>query len=801
MMTKLLPIVRSANMKIVVDLLLEPVKRLALVLTMTSLLAACDDDADKTSAIPRPPPEPQAQVLLEQNFEGLTALPAGWVLPSTNQGSVHVRDGSLFIDGRAHSTQMTTVMLPAALHGLSNYRIDVVFTFLESNNATRWGSVMYRAAPASAGILNASYYQYAIRPWATAFNGTEFAVHRNGGLGVHGSRAFSENINRTKTYTATVLVHGNSVQQYLNGTLTHHMVLDEDMASGGIGLQTSGLVMRVDSVKVTEQLSALLPEIGKLVGVQDSGTQAAMAPTLVQSMAEGTNIGASGASNALYTLDATLTLSAHDGVSMGTLAQYLAQDVPATIAVLRISDAATVNALAVFAKKHDITDVTLLSDDVGLLANARAALPNVRTAVDFSNLSILGTTTQDILQVVSATNRAKAKIAVLPPAMTQRATVSHLQRLLITPWARSDASTPTDAARVLTTGVNGVLSADTRVFAEVLRALPAGTLLRKPLIIGHRGMPSITDENTLEGARAAVAAGADTVEYDIFKTADHHLVIIHDVTVNRTTTGTGNIESMTLAQVKALRTLGRGYEIPTLREFFQEFKGKPITHFVEIKSGNANIVPLLKQELDDLGVRDQTVVMSSDGIQLVRMGATLPEMSVGFVNTAPPLLHLRNLMVSTQQYSSTFNPSYANLTAATMEAGKHRGITFWPWTLNDRNAFHRFYSYGTHGITTNYAWWASDFPVAVASVPAVTVDTGPFTMPVMLTTQVGTRIASTSNAAAVIGGTAPHIVGADGSITFTGPGSAVLLPGYRHAMGDGTYDYVIVGQPVDVRVR
>lgn len=543
-----------------------------------------------------------------------------------------------------------------------------------------------------------------------------------------------------------------------------------------------------------------VPVIGKLVTVQDSGTQAAMAPTLIQSMGTETDTNI-GASNALFTLDAMLNLSADNGASMGTLAQYLTQDERTTIAVLRIADAATINALAVFAQKHDITDVTLLSDDVDLLASARSALPSVRTAVDFSSMSILGTTAQDILRVVSATNRAKAKIAVLPPVMTDRATVSHLQRLMITPWARSDASTPADAARVLTTGVNGVLSTDTRVFAEVLRALPAGTLLRKPLIIGHRGMTTSHDENTLESARAAVAAGADMIEYDIFKTTDNHLVIMHDTTVDRTTTGTGKIESMTLAQVKALRTRGRGYNIPTLRELFQEFKGKPITHFVDIKSENANVVSLLKQELDALGVRDQTVVGSSNGLQLIRMGVTLPGVSVSVANNSPPPLQLRNIMALTQEYSSTFSPSYVNLTAATMEAGKHRGLTFWLWTVNDPNAIHLFYSYGAHGIITNYAWRASDFPVAVTSVPAVTVGTGPFTMPVMLTTQVGTHIAATSNSAAVIGGTAPHIVGTDGNITFTGPGSAVLLPGYRHAMGDGTYNYVIVGQPVDVSVQ
>ncbi|MEG1456965.1 MAG: glycerophosphodiester phosphodiesterase family protein, partial [Comamonas sp.] len=168
---------------------------------------------------------------------------------------------------------------------------------------------------------------------------------------------------------------------------------------------------------------------------------------------------------------------------------------------------------------------------------------------------------------------------------------------LLTPWAASNAATPTAAAEVLVTGVNGVIAADAGVYTAVLKKLPAHTLLRKPLVTGHRGMPSTTDENTLEGAQAAVAAGADAVENDIYMTTDNHLVIMHDTTVDRTTLGTGRIETMTLAEVKALKTKVSGYAVPTLQEFFAAFKGRNVSHFIELKSTTAGIVPLLKQEL------------------------------------------------------------------------------------------------------------------------------------------------------------------------------------------------------------
>ena len=202
--------------------------KLVIALTMAAVLAACGGGDGNDAAVPETPkpevpkpepepkPEPQPAVLLDESFEGLTALPAGWTLPASNRGTVSVRDGSLYIDGRAHSSLMTAVMLPAALQELSNYRIDVVFTFSDANNSSRWGSVMYRSATASASIPHEPYYQFAIRQAATASNGTEFALRKNGAWNVQGAKAFGENIDPAKTYTATVIVHGNRVRQYLD---------------------------------------------------------------------------------------------------------------------------------------------------------------------------------------------------------------------------------------------------------------------------------------------------------------------------------------------------------------------------------------------------------------------------------------------------------------------------------------------------------------------------------------------------------------------------------------------------------
>lgn len=772
------------------------------------------EDADADSGVvmdggsdgavePEPEPEPQPKVLLDESFEGLTALPAGWSTLANSKGTVSVHDGSLFVDGRADSYNMTTVALPDSLKEEKDYRIDTEFTYLERNDTGRWGSVMYRTSDVA---TRAPYYQFAIRANATASNGTELALRTAANAwSVVSTKAFSEAIDSAKVYKSTVIVHGTRVRQYLNGTMLHDFSIDATRDKGGLGLSTAGLVMRVDHIKVTEQLEAL-PEMSKFVAVQESGTKVAMAPTIVQTMTSATSLDGTLASQGLFNLDSALKLSSDVGTSLGTLKEYLAKADRVSIPVLRIRDEATVNALVEFAMTADLADVTLLSDDVALLRKARLALPSLRAAVDFSKVGILGDTAQDVVQVVSATNRALAKIAVLPPAMSGRATVEHLQRLLVTPWVVSNASTQAEAAAVLVTGVNGIIASQGKVFAEVLAQFPANTLLRKPLVIGHRGLPSNSDENTLDSAKQAVAAGADVVENDIYMTTDKQLVIMHDGTVDRTTTGTGEIEKMTLAQVKALRTKTRGFEVPTLEEFFVEFKNtKKVTHFIEIKSTKAEIIGLLKSAIDRHGVSDQVVTISFSGDQLNRLKTDLPSISGGFLTSVSDagddLLTARNILGQTQTYSSTFNPSYSGLTSSMLEVVKHRGVTVWPWTYDSQTDFFKYYTWGTHGLTTNDVRFASNFVVSISSARTAQATTGQATaIPVTTTTQIGAVANAVADSVIVLAGAPANTVNPDGTVTFSATGTATIVPGYTYRM-DANYSYTVFGAPVTVTVK
>ncbi len=73
-----------------------------------------------------------------------------------------------------------------------------------------------------------------------------------------------------------------------------------------------------------------------------------------------------------------------------------------------------------------------------------------------------------------------------------------------------------------------------------------------PLNFAHRGGVIDFPENTLYAYAEAAKAGADVLEMDVYQTRDNELVILHDLTVDRTTNGTGRVADLTLAELRAL---------------------------------------------------------------------------------------------------------------------------------------------------------------------------------------------------------------------------------------------------------
>lgn len=99
------------------------------------------------------------------------------------------------------------------------------------------------------------------------------------------------------------------------------------------------------------------------------------------------------------------------------------------------------------------------------------------------------------------------------------------------------------------------------------------------LVVSHRADWRNAPENSLQAIQNCIDMGADMVEIDLKRTKDGHLILMHDKTINRTTTGKGNPEDYTLEELRQFRLKsGAGHKtrhlIPTFEEVMTLCKGK-----------------------------------------------------------------------------------------------------------------------------------------------------------------------------------------------------------------------------------
>jgi glycerophosphoryl diester phosphodiesterase len=76
---------------------------------------------------------------------------------------------------------------------------------------------------------------------------------------------------------------------------------------------------------------------------------------------------------------------------------------------------------------------------------------------------------------------------------------------------------------------------------------------QRPLVVGHRGVPALHQENTLAGFRRAVELGVPAVELDVRLTRDRRAVVLHDAELDRLTGARGNVLDLTWDQLSRLR--------------------------------------------------------------------------------------------------------------------------------------------------------------------------------------------------------------------------------------------------------
>jgi glycerophosphoryl diester phosphodiesterase len=112
--------------------------------------------------------------------------------------------------------------------------------------------------------------------------------------------------------------------------------------------------------------------------------------------------------------------------------------------------------------------------------------------------------------------------------------------------------------------VRGALGTVRGALGTVLAGLLVLVALESPagsgpatLIAAHRGGAALWPENSLLAFREALALGVEALEFDLHMTADGEVVVLHDPTLDRTSTARGPVHDLRLADLASARLKAR----------------------------------------------------------------------------------------------------------------------------------------------------------------------------------------------------------------------------------------------------
>lgn len=141
-----------------------------------------------------------------------------------------------------------------------------------------------------------------------------------------------------------------------------------------------------------------------------------------------------------------------------------------------------------------------------------------------------------------------------------------------------------------------------------------------PEVIAHRGGGGEWPGETIDAFRQAIKLGVDVLEFDVRRTADDKIILMHNCTVNKTTDGKGRVRRMMMQDLKSLNAaarwatnpLFRNIPIPTLADALTFLKEHPsIRANIEIKPRDTWLGIQVGQMICAEGLQDRVLVASA----------------------------------------------------------------------------------------------------------------------------------------------------------------------------------------------
>ena len=244
----------------------------------------------------------------------------------------------------------------------------------------------------------------------------------------------------------------------------------------------------------------------------------------------------------------------------------------------------------------------------------------------------------------------------------------------------------------------------------------------RPLFFAHRGGSLLRPENTVPAFEHGMSLGADALELDIQQTSDGELVVMHDPTLDRTTSGSGLVANYSLDELRRFDAgytfttdngatfpyRGQGITIPTLREVFERFPDTRIN--IDLKESTPDQEKRFWALIQEFEAEDRVCVGSFTLAEIARFR----RLTGGQVATSASRPEVRNFLIAAVSHTSGWlRPAYDALqvpdvygairivSRTTVQAAHRLGLEVHVWTVDERAHMQALLALGVDGLMTD----------------------------------------------------------------------------------------------------
>jgi len=232
-------------------------------------------------------------------------------------------------------------------------------------------------------------------------------------------------------------------------------------------------------------------------------------------------------------------------------------------------------------------------------------------------------------------------------------------------------------------------------------------------VFAHRGGALLRPENTILAFDHGMSLGADGLEFDVHLSRDGVVVVHHDASLERTTSGHGPLAALTADE---LSRLDAGYHFPAFRG---QTGGVPRLDEVLRRYPAATCIIELKVNEPELAQRTIDVVRAAGAIDRVALGsfglrvlraarAYEPRILTGAAREETRLALYRSWVrwpVKHPAYDAFQVPETSGSTRVVtprfVRYARDTGLAVQVWTVNDKNDMHRLLDWGVNAIISD----------------------------------------------------------------------------------------------------